>query len=369
MALLLYSFIFTLTLGASGLQLTQHYSNVNLTRVAVYKDTGQVIVGGVNILVSLDEDLKNVVNNHLGPHFDSDKCFKEPAPCTESKTFEANTVTVLEINPVHKYVLVCGSIWQGLCSIYMLSDINSEISFNSTSHATFIGSKASSVAFFGLQKDTTLDSVRLYAAVATYDKTNDMFSPYTISTRVVINNDREHNIEYLKEGISQFDNSFLTVSPATRKDFKVHYIYGFELDGYGYYVAVQPIDRDIARTKYATKLIQFCQEDDYYWTYIEVPLACHRNGIDYTLATAAHIGSDGMQDYLAVSFGRHGNRPSREPDKRYGSVVCNFSMETAKEMLSQIRKRCSNGGTGSYPWWIYGNDRSCHISDRIVSLK
>ena len=353
----------------TGLSLKQYTAYSNLTRVAVDKTTGQVIVGGINLLASLGADLNNVVANTLGPEFVNENCFKEPATCSTSKLYEDNTVKIIEINPVHDYVLVCGSIWQGLCSLYPQSDINDELTLNGTNHASFIGSKsASSIAFFGLQRNVSTKSIRLYAAVPTYDRTAEIFAPYTISTRIIVNNNGDSRIEYLKEGdISPDSNSYLTVSPLIRKDFKVHYLYGFEHDGYGYYVAIQPLDRDVAMTRYITKLIEFCLEDDYYWTYIEVPLVCGRNGVNYTLATAAYIGSDGMKDYLAVSFGRHGNRPTREPESKYGSVVCNFSMEEARGMFGQIRKRCSNGGTGSYPWWIYGNDRSCQISQNIVS--
>lgn len=350
---------------AAAIALKQYIAFSNLTLVAIDKTSGQVIVGGINLLATLDADLQNVVSKSIGPKFDSENCFKEP--CTESMLYRDNTVTILEINHIHKYVLVCGSVWQGLCSLYPLPDINSEIRFNATSHASFVGSKASAAAFFGFQKDVGTKSIRLYAAVATYDRTKEMFAPHTISTRIIVMNDTNSRIEYLKEAAAENQNSFLTVSSLIRKDFKVHYIYGFEHDGYGYYVAIQPLDRDVAMTKYVTKLIEFCQEDDSYWTYIEVPLICHRNGVNYTLASAAHIGTDGMKPYLTVSFGRHGNRPTREPDSRYGSVVCNFSMENAREMFEQIRKRCSNGGTGSYPWWIYGNERSCQISRELVS--
>ena len=350
-----------------GLSLKQYTAYSNLTRVAVDNTTGQVFVGGKNILAALDADLKDSKVTSLGPHFDSDKCFKDPAPCSESKGYMDNTVTVLEVNHVHDYVLVCGSIWQGLCSLYPQSDIENELSLNATNHASFIGSKlASSVAFFGLERNVGNKSIRLYAAVPTYDRTDKKFAPYTISTRIISKNSGDSRIEYLKEGDLSNSKSYLTVLELIRKTFEVHYLYGFEHEGYGYYVAVQPMEGDVARTRYVTKLIEFCLEDDYYRTYIEMPLVCGRNDINYTLATAAHIGSDGMKNYLAVSFGRHENMPSREPEVRYGSVVCNFSMEDVREMFGQIRKRCSNGGTGSYPWWIYGNGRSCQISPDIV---
>ena len=352
-----------------GLSLKQYTAYSNLTRVAVDKTTGQVFVGGKNLLASLDGDLKDLKIISLGPKFDNDKCFKEPATCSESKFYKDNTVAILEVNPVHNYVLVCGSIWQGLCSLYPQSDLEDELSLNATNHASFIGSKlASSVAFFGLQRNVGTKSIRLYAAVPTYDRTDEKFAPYTISTRIISKNGGDSRLEYLKEGDNPPNsNSYLSVSDLIRKNFKVHYLYGFEHDGYGYYVAIQPLERDVARTKYVTKLIEFCLEDDQYWTYIEMPLVCGRNGVNYTLATSAYIGSDGMKDYLAVSFGRHGNMPTKEPDSRYGSVVCNFSMEDTREMFGLIRKRCSNGGTGSYPWWIYGNDRPCQVSQNIVS--
>ena len=358
-----------LRLGVSTLTLTQYKSFSNLTHVAVDKTSGKVFLGGVNLVAALDKDLQNPVTDSIGPQFDSNRCFKSPAPCSVSKEYVDNTVTILEINPIHKYALICGSIWQGLCSAYNLSDIKTKKEFNSTSHASFIGSKASSVAFFGLhQKDVTANALLLYAAVASYDRTEEMFSPYTISTREITYSSTDHSIHYLKQGHSYNDNSYLNVSPAVRKNFQVRYLYGFEHDGYGYYVAIQPLDKDIARTKYLTKLIQFCQDDDHYWTYIEVPVHCSRNDVNYTLATAAYLTTDGLSDQLTVSFGRHGNRPAWEPEPKYGSVVCNFSMQEARDLFVKIRKRCSNGGAGSYPWWIYGTERSCQISPVVSTI-
>ena len=358
-----------LSLGDCVLELAQHDFYNNLTRVAVDKSSGKVIVGGVNFVAYLDEDLEDVDIDEIGAEFDSDHCFKSPEPCSKSKKYVDNTVSVLEINPIHGYALICGTIWQGLCSVYNLSDIRSHKIFNSTSHASFIGSKASSVAFFGLRKkDVSTKAILLYTAVATYDRTADKFSPYTVSTREVVYSSTDHSISYLKEGFSSNDNSYLNVSPAVRKDFRVRYLYGFEHDGYGYYVAIQPTDKDIARTKYLTKLIQFCQDDDHYWTYIEAPLYCNRNDVDYTLATAAYYQSSGVSGQLTVSFGRHGNKPTREPDPRYGSVVCNFSMQAARDLFVKVRKRCSNGGVGYYPWWIYGVPRSCQVVGVVSTI-
>ncbi|XP_053377268.1 hepatocyte growth factor receptor-like isoform X2 [Mercenaria mercenaria] len=357
------TYVYMWHIQCNSLVLDEYSASSNLTKIVIDDNSRMLYVGGENYLIRLDDKLKEQQTKSVGPEFDSDKCFGKPVACSEIRSRVPDIINVLAINKIQSYLLACGTLKQGLCSIYSLSDFNTVYAFNATDHASFLGSKISSVAFFGRPpKGYDMDRRMLYAAVSTYDRTEEKFSPMTISTREIVYNGSQSSMRYLEDN-SDLDNySFLSVLPSVQSKFHTRYIYGFELKGYGYYVSIQPVDPHPTKTAYVTRLIQFCLDDKYYRTYIETVIQCSHNSLDYTLATSAYIKRGGTSDYLAVSFGHPSNMASNEPDPAYGTVVCNFSMTDARDHFSELQNYCYNGGTGTYPWWVYGTVQQCMIS-------
>lgn len=358
----------TLETRCNNLEFEEYTAASNLSKLVMDYNLHQLYLGGENILLRLDDKLKLQQSKSVGPAFDSDNCFASPLYCSASRSMVSNIVNILAINEIHSYLLACGSVSQGLCSVYSLSDFNTKFTFNATEHASFVGSRSSSVAFFGrppMGHDT--DRRMLYVAISTYERTQDKFSPYTISTREIVYNESQSSINYLVDDQNIGDFSYLSVLPSVQSKFRAKYIYGFELNGYGYYISIQPVDPHITKTAYATRLIQFCLDDKYYRTYIETVLQCGQNSLDYTLATSAYMQFGSTGDTLAVSFGRPSNSASSEPDPVHGSVVCKFSMTDARGHFFNLQNYCYNSGTGSFPWWVYGSVQTCLISSSLVS--
>ncbi|KAL4226642.1 hypothetical protein ACF0H5_014623 [Mactra antiquata] len=353
--------LFTISVTSEWLDLTQYVAEDELTKSVVDINTGNLYVGGNNFLLRVNEDLELLQRTKIGPAMDSDKCFADDPSCL--KTQVDNQISVLAINNIRNFLLACGTIKHGLCSIYSL-ELKDEFKLNATNHASFVGSKKSSVAFFGRPPMGFDTSDRLlYAAVATYDRTEDKFSPSTISTRkVVYNQTTPKEMNYLYDDLKLSRFSYVGVQADIQSRFHVKYILGFELKGYGYYVAVQPASPDKARVEYVTKLIQFCLDDTTYKTYIETTLRCQEGTIDYSIATDAYINYSGTDDYLTVSFGQRSFN-SNEVDPLKGSVVCNFSMDLARDHFKAVQKECYNEGNGEYPWWIHGNVQRCVLSE------
>lgn len=354
------------------LDLTVYTSTNPVSRFVIEEGSMErVFVGCENSFLQLNSSLYEVKKVSIGPKWNSEKCFAdiEGQTCSSGLSRTANTVTVLAINQLHNYILMCGSIYQGLCSAHPLSDITDMYYFSETDHSSFVGSKESAVAFFGTPPRTvSMDRRLLYAAVATYDRTEDRFSPRTISTREVVydpENASNSSIKYFLENDDQQQYSYLTVSTSVQSKFKVKYLYGFEIAGYKYYIAIQPVDADISRTNYVTRLIQFCENDSVYKTYVESVIMCSKGTFNYTIATAAYIQKADNANKLAVSFVRPKPGTS-EPNPEYGSVVCIYDMSNVRTHINNLQKLCSNGGSGSYPWWIYGTEQKCTMSSETV---
>ena len=371
---LLLTLTFDLVSSNFNLQDVQYNAYKTLTQVAVDITTGNVYLGGKDILISMDQDLGVKEVEKVGPMFDSEECYADPEPCSASRTFTSNFINILEINTIHSYLLVCGTAGQGMCKVHFLSDLKKTYSFNITNSASFVGSKKSSVALFGEPPyGYNTDNRMLYVAMATYDRTSEVFMPYVISTREIFINETNSRIQYLLD--NSFQESYIKPhSFTTAKKFQVEYLYGFEHNGYIYYISIQPVSVDL--TQYVTRVVQFCRNDRVYNTYIETAISCFRGssnktdkGIEYTLATAAYLARQGDEadDILAISFGKPYTSPKNQSSE-YGSVVCNYSMKSLREHFLNLRHRCSNGGNGEYPWWIYGSKQVCRISNPEVTF-
>lgn len=366
---IIFTCLYVFCIQCNSLVLEEFNASNNLSKLVIDYNLQMLYVGGENILLRLSDKLQLQENKVVGPEFDSDKCFGMPLDCNFSRSRVSNVISILAINEIHSYLLACGTIKQGLCSIYSLSDFSSKFTFNATDHASFVGSKTSAVAFFGRPpKGFDTDRRMLYAAVSPYDRTEEKFTPMTVSTREIVYNESRSSMKYLENDDNLGSYSFLSVLSSVQSIFQVKYIYGFELNGFGYYVSIQPLEPHLSRTSYVTRLVQFCLDDKYYKTYIETVIQCTQNSLEYSLATSAYLRHSGTSDFLAVSFGRPNNPASSEPDPAHGSVVCNFSMSQARMHSVQVQKYCYNGGTGTYPWWVYGSVETCKISSVLVSI-
>lgn len=357
--------------NSAKLELAVYTSTTSISKLLVEEGSpGRLYVGCENSFIQLNSSLQEQFKLSIGPKYDTDQCYPpiRDVSCNLGKTRQSNTVKVLAINTLHSYIVMCGSLYQGLCSIHPLSDISQFYYFNETNHASYIGSKKSSTAFFGPPAKTVSDMSRrmLYAAVATYDRTEDRFSPRTISTREIIYDPSQltnSSIQYFYDvGTQQY--SYLSVSTSVQTRFRVTYLYGFELNGSGYYLSIQPAEIDISKSSYVTKLIQFCTDDTIYKTYVETMIQCTKGYFNYTIATAAFIQKS---DKLAVSFMR-AKAGTSEPDPDYGSVVCLFNMADVRKHFNMLKMNCSNVPSGSYPWWIYGTQEQCQLTSDAVSL-
>ena len=93
-------------------------SEVNLgesvTRIVV--DNNNVFVGGTNFVAHLSAQLILLYRFRIGPVYEAEYCWPQSAPCD-------NTVRVLEIDYEKKLLLVCGSAYQGTCTLHQTVNI------------------------------------------------------------------------------------------------------------------------------------------------------------------------------------------------------------------------------------------------------
>ncbi|CAG5120502.1 unnamed protein product [Candidula unifasciata] len=128
---LVYLFLFTLwrprILVQAGINSTHLHMGRDITRI-VTNEFQDIYIGGVNFIAQLTPKLFIKLNITIGPVTTSEHCAPNPAPCD-------NIVRVLEIDAVQKMLLVCGSAYQGTCTIHSLQDIDVWFCLNSETNS------------------------------------------------------------------------------------------------------------------------------------------------------------------------------------------------------------------------------------------
>jgi hypothetical protein len=183
--------------------------------------------------------------------------------------------------------------------------------------------------------------------------------------------------------------------PRYKQTYNVKYLYGFNYSSYSYFLSTQPINvRDTQ--EYETKLIRICQNDDTFFSYMEIPLICseddknnasnlghnkhgqNKNPIYYIASTAyfgkigsnkfreLHIHDESDSHTLFVSFGVQ--TMGSTFNKSMGSAICAFSMKKINKAFTDAAKECFRGGSEvSRLEVIFGVKRECQKIEAEVN--
>ncbi|KAK6175675.1 hypothetical protein SNE40_014077 [Patella caerulea] len=324
--------------------------STQLQKLIADNETGEIYVGGQNILVHLNPalEIKNQVT--IGPTNDNKNCFPFPESCHEQRTEMANDVKILEIDHRKRKLLVCGSGQQGLCHMHSLINITNLQAMDRTTITNFVGSHSSSAAFFGLVNNNSF----LYV-MQTYDKRNLSLSPLLLSTRRIEQFNHGFNISYFVDDPELDLFSGLDVHPTLKPNFYIKAIIAFSHKGYGYFLKIQEEDGIVV-----TKLGRVCLQDENYYSYLETTLACKRKNL-FNVATAAHV----TDKALYVAAGKN-LKQSYEYDPNGGSAVCLFRLSDIESHFQEVVLDCYEAGNGIEPFWIFNAKTKCKQNNVIV---
>ena len=338
-------------------------SSTQLQKVYVVPGTGDVIVGGRNWLLRLNGgDMRLLQSDRTGPVNDS--------LTTSSRVGEDSNASVLLGMPGQGLVLYCGTARHGLCTIYSVKNLDHKEQLIGDNTLNMIGNSKTAVAFFGKgnmmmkgKKNLVVPDQALYVGVS-YDGRPLEYASKAVSSRLVTRtSNQKYNISYLLD-MPRFNRTSATDIVASLKtSYIVDYIYGFEHQGFSYFVTVQkhlPYDNN----GYVTHLVRVCQNDLDFKSYTEVQLYCRKmeyQATHYDIARAAHLGVAGEElrnkfgfeegeQVLYVAFGwarRDGSRAS--PDN--GSSVCMYPMSKVRAAFTKAQTDCYLGRS-EWPSWI-----------------
>ena len=321
--------------GQGWTQIVHQFDNPNTVfrHIVIDDSTGDVYVGGVNVIYKLSASLAHLAHTKTGPEPDNLGCQPHPRlACNYTRVATDNVNQALVIVPWQRVVIACSTLYYGYCEKFGMSNLTRVETVYAhvvpnDQHALVV------VVVSGDDHDTGGSRpARLYIG-ATHSNVG----------LAIFNNEvpmvSSRSVDTLKHLTTSTTSSFIDLLPQyLRDDFKVYFKAGFSHDTFTYFVVVRlKLVNDLPM--YSTWLVRVCHGDDHFQSYIEVPLECSVGNHTYTLATAAHLTRP-KRDTLFVSFSTaEGNTARSTRD----AAVCAYSMGHVKLVFVQNIRECFRG--------------------------
>lgn len=321
--------------------------------------SGSVYVGGVDHLYQLDSDLQVKAHVSTGPHLDSPDCLppiiaKDCPSATPTHNF--NKILLLEeagpeaegTGPEgqESSLIVCGTLFQGICEKRSLSNISSLIYRTSnpvdTQYVAANDPRVSTVAVV-ISTATRNQGVRLMLVGRGYTSKGPGDIP-PITTR------RLFPVLPPRRMFSQ-EEELGKLVVGSYSEYNNYFVKAFLHGKHIYFLFSR---RDMWHKKeYRTYASRLCVSDRSFYSYVEVPLLCEGG---YNLAQGAwlgnHTGTGSAALFVVMAAGQ-----ASTPVATSRSALCVYGMKELDAMFERAQEVCyteagRNGSTGQEEAYI-----------------
>uniref|UniRef100_A0A8B9TJN3 Plexin A4 n=1 Tax=Anas platyrhynchos TaxID=8839 RepID=A0A8B9TJN3_ANAPL len=336
----------------------------NFNHLVVDERTGHIYLGAVNRIYKLSSDLKVLVTHQTGPDEDNPKCYppRIVQTCNEPLTPTNNINKMLLIDYKENRLIACGSLYQGICKLLRLDDLfKLGEPFHKKEH--YLSGVNESGSVFGVIVSYSNMDDKLFIATAVDGKPE--YFPTISSRKLTKNSEADGMFAYVFH--DEFVASMIKIPSDTFTiipDFDIYYIYGFSSGNFVYFLTLQPemISPPGSTTKeqvYTSKLVRLCKEDTAFNSYVEVPIGCEKNGVEYRLLQAAYLSKAGAilarslgvgpeDDILFTVFSKGQKRKMKSLDE---SALCIFVLKKINDRIKDRLQSCYRGeGTLDLAW-------------------
>lgn len=309
-------------------------SKTEVSHLAVNYKSGDIYLGAVNALHQLRKDLTPAVEDVLtGPHLDNKMCTPpiDETQCTEAKmTDNYNKLLLLDLQ--EKKIVVCGSLFKGICSIRDLENISNRTYYeNGSGEKSFVASNDENIATVGLI--TSLEKGRMmFVGKGNGPSDNGII----ISTRQLFNKDGREIFELYADP-AVIKSAYPSASP-------LQFLYAFESNKYVYFIFNQ---HEKQPHKNRTLIARLCKDDEHYYSYFEMDLECKDDLGPYSLCNAVHASVPGRIPAENVALSEKDDqmligvysRFNKEKDS-WQSAMCGFYLSDINRKIEEKRDEC-----------------------------
>ncbi|TDG96509.1 hypothetical protein EPR50_G00229430 [Perca flavescens] len=307
--------------------------------------SGRLYVGAVNALYQLSADLKLESRTETGPVRDNRLCTPPVTDACEEAGDTDNHNKLLLVQEAKDVLVVCGSVFRGICSLRNLSSVEQLLYFSDTKgEKSYVASVEESVSVVGVMSYFTKDrdNFTVFLVGKGYGSHD---STKLISTRI------------LKDyGDWVVFDSIIEASAVQANPFVLRYLHDFRFafkdGGFVYFLFSRTLG--VQDNKNFTFISRMCEDDQGYYSYTELQLNCSVNN-KYNKVQAAYVATPG--EVLAQNItqsGEHG--PVSASDKVLfvaftsdedpsTSALCMYPLHSINRRLVEIIGACySNSG-------------------------
>ncbi|KAG5282062.1 hypothetical protein AALO_G00051820 [Alosa alosa] len=352
--------------------------DTSLTHLTVHRKTGDVFVGAVNRIYKLSANLTELRSHMTGPVEDNAKCYPPPSvrACAHKLEPTDNINKLLLVDYSGNRLVACGSIWQGVCQFLRLEDLfKLGEPHHRKEHYLSGAREADGMAGVVLGDDEGLPGEkekkkkkggsRLFIGAA-IDGKSEYFP--TLSSRKLVADEESDNMFSLvyQDGFVssqiKIPSDTLSLYPA----FDIYYVYGFASRTYIYFLTLQ-LDTQLTQMDatgekfFTSKIVRMCANDTEFYSYVEFPLGCTKDGVEYRLVQSAYkhrpgrrlaqaLGLPEDEDVLFVVFSQ-GQKNRANPPRE--TVLCLFTLHQINLAMRERIRSCYRGeGKLSLPWLL-----------------
>ncbi|KAL0963116.1 hypothetical protein UPYG_G00349940 [Umbra pygmaea] len=326
----------------SHLPILEFNSGDLINNIVMDINTSRLYVGSVNALYQLNQSLQIEAQFVTGPKDDNRVCTPPvTASCQEAVPTD-NHNKLLLIHPSNGSLIVCGSLFRGICSLMNLSNIAQQLYFSDTKgEKTYVASAEESVSVVGVlsyySKDNENFSVFLVGkGYGSHD------SPKLISTRIL----QDHNEWVVFDTI--IEASAVQSNPFTLRYFH-DFRHVFKDNGFVYFLFSRSFDAQDPGTKNYTFISRMCENDHNYYSYTELQLNCNLEN-KYNKAQAVYVSAPG--EALARSMSASGQYGTVKASDKVlfvvfssdenvsASALCLYPLNAVNQRLVDVIEAC-----------------------------
>uniref|UniRef100_A0A8C4EJ76 Plexin b2a, tandem duplicate 1 n=1 Tax=Dicentrarchus labrax TaxID=13489 RepID=A0A8C4EJ76_DICLA len=233
-------------------------SDTLINNVVVHPRTGRLYVGAVNSLYQLSPDLGLESRTETGPKRDNRQCTPPVTDACEEAVDTDNHNKLLLVHEAKDVLVVCGSVFRGICSLRNLSNVEQLLYFSDTKgEKSYVASAEERVSVVGVILSSLPSQVG--KGYGSHDSTK------LISTRILQ--------DY---GDWVVFDSIIEASAVQANPFVLRYLHDFRFafkdDGFVYFVFSRTLG--VQDTKNFTFISRMCEDDQGYFSYTELQLNC-----------------------------------------------------------------------------------------------
>uniref|UniRef100_A0A8C1PP35 Plexin-A3 n=1 Tax=Cyprinus carpio TaxID=7962 RepID=A0A8C1PP35_CYPCA len=347
--------------------------DTSLTHLTMHRKTGEVFIGAINRVYKLSANLTEMRSHQTGPVEDNAMCYPPPnvRPCSQKLESTDNVNKLLLVDYAGNRLVACGSIWQGVCQFLRLEDLFKLGEPHHRKEHYLSGANESNGMAGVVVGDDDEDlkkkkgDSRLFIGAA-IDGKSEYFP--TLSSRKLVADEEKmemFSLVYQDEFVSsqiKIPSDTLSQYPA----FDIYYVYGFASRTYIFFLTLQ-LDTQLTQVDatgekfFTSKIVRMCSNDTEFYSYVEFPLGCTKDGVEYRLVQAAYkhrpgkilaqaLGLSEDEDVLFVIFSQ-GQKNRANPPRE--TVLCLFTLHQINLAMRERIKSCYRGeGKLSLPWLL-----------------